>query len=110
MLKRAHLESRNNNDGDYRIREEDGMLSSNNNQINFIFENLLSFTIYSYITYIFSESTDPVTIGIHVRRGMDVVAHSRNLKHGHRAADKSYYDRAMRHFADAFSGNVGQYF
>ncbi|KJH41340.1 hypothetical protein DICVIV_12681 [Dictyocaulus viviparus] len=35
-------------------------------------------------------------IGVHVRRGMDIVMNERNLRHGHKAANADYYRRAMQ--------------
>ncbi|CAJ0575505.1 unnamed protein product, partial [Mesorhabditis spiculigera] len=45
-----------------------------------------------------TETADPVTVAVHVRRGLDLTMHSRNLKHGHVAAPADYYERAMYEF------------
>ncbi|CAD5212246.1 unnamed protein product [Bursaphelenchus xylophilus] len=39
---------------------------------------------------------DRIRIGVHVRHGVDITWHSRNLHHGHVSAPAEYYGRAMR--------------
>uniref|UniRef100_A0A7E4UR08 L-Fucosyltransferase n=1 Tax=Panagrellus redivivus TaxID=6233 RepID=A0A7E4UR08_PANRE len=45
-------------------------------------------------------SSDYFYVGIHVRHGIDLTMHSRNIKHGHVVAPGDYYSRAMKYFVD----------
>ncbi|CAJ0923010.1 unnamed protein product, partial [Mesorhabditis belari] len=44
------------------------------------------------------EITDPIIVGIHVRRGLDLTFHYRNMKHGHKAAPRDYYEKTIQYF------------
>ncbi|CAJ0930331.1 unnamed protein product, partial [Mesorhabditis belari] len=48
------------------------------------------------------EITDPIIVGIHVRRGLDLTFHYRNMKHGHKAAPRDYYEKTIQYFREKF--------
>ena len=42
-------------------------------------------------------------VGIHVRHGLDITMHSRNLRHGHTFASIDYYQKAIQYFIKEFN-------
>jgi hypothetical protein len=43
-------------------------------------------------------------IGLHIRRGIDLLWHQRNQRYGHTVAPKNYYYQAMEYFEDLNAG------